>query len=134
MAAQVNVEAVVREIQRERGERKMRLGDLVEYPNFIRAVSVVAVLIFWEIGARNIDQVYAFLDFCYEAEPAGKAIDKHGYNSAVLGADKFAGETYKKNFSEAYPGQALGNLWPWPKEPQWYANVRTEYRNKFVNA
>ncbi len=57
MAAQVNVEAVVREIQRERGERKMRLGDLVEYPNFIRAVSVVAVLIFWEIGARNIDPI-----------------------------------------------------------------------------
>ena len=35
----------------------MRLGDLVEYPNFIRAVSVVAVLIFWEIGARNIDPI-----------------------------------------------------------------------------
>ncbi|MDH3672308.1 MAG: extracellular solute-binding protein [Gammaproteobacteria bacterium] len=85
-------------------------------------------------AASNIDQVYAFLEFCYQAEPAGKAIDKHGYNSAVLGADKFAGAAYKKNFSEAYPGNALANLWPWPKEPQWYANVRTEYRNKFVNA
>jgi len=28
----------------------------------------------------------------------------------------------------------LGNLWAWPREPQWYADVRTEYRNKFVNA
>lgn len=85
-------------------------------------------------GAENIDQVYEFLNFCFEAEPAGQAIDKHGYNSAVLGADKFAGDAYKKNFSEAYPGDSLSNLWPWPKEPQWYADVRTEYRNKFVNA
>ena len=85
-------------------------------------------------GAEDLDAVYAFLDYCYEAEPAGKAIDKHGYNSAVLGADKFAGAQYKKNFAEAYPGDALSNLWPWPKEPQWYADVRTEYRNKFVNA
>ena len=33
-----------------------------------------------------------------------------------------------------YPGNALANLNPWPAEPQWYADVRTEYRNKFVNA
>ena len=84
--------------------------------------------------ASNIPQVYAFLDFCYRPEPAGKAIDKHGYNSAVLGADKHAGEQYKKNFAEAYPSDALANLWAWPKEPQWYADIRTEYRNKFVNA
>ena len=63
-----------------------------------------------------------------------KAIDKHGYNSAVLGADAYASAQYKKNFSEAYPGNALANLNPWPSEPQWYADVRTEYRNKFVNA
>ncbi|HSS64586.1 MAG TPA: extracellular solute-binding protein [Gammaproteobacteria bacterium] len=85
-------------------------------------------------GAGDLEAVYAFINYCYEPEPAGKAIDKHGYNSAVLGADKFAGAQYKKNFSEAYPGDALANLWPWPKEPQWYADVRTEYRNKFVNA
>ncbi len=85
-------------------------------------------------AAEHVDAVYAFLEFAYEPEPAGKAIDKHGYNSAVLGADKFASDQYKKNFAEAYPGDSLANLWPWPREPQWYADVRTEYRNKFVNA
>lgn len=84
--------------------------------------------------AANMDQVYAFLDFCYDPESAGKAIDKHGYNSAVLGADKYAGSAYKKNFSEAYPGSSLANLWPWPREPQWYADIRKEFRNKFVSA
>ena len=86
------------------------------------------------IGAKNIDQIYAFLNVAYDPAPAGEAIDHHGYNSAVLGADKFASASYKKNFAEAYPGDALNNLWAWPKEPQWYADVRTEYRNKFVNA
>jgi spermidine/putrescine transport system substrate-binding protein len=85
-------------------------------------------------GAENMDQIYEFLKFAYTPEPAGKAIDKHGYNSAVIGADKFASAQYAKNFSEAYPGDSLKNLNPWPAEPQWYADVRTEYRNKFVNA
>ncbi|MCR9221063.1 MAG: extracellular solute-binding protein [Alphaproteobacteria bacterium] len=86
------------------------------------------------VGAANVDQIYAFLEFAFQPQPAGAAIDHHGYNSAVLGADAHAGDQYKKNFTEAYPGEALSNLWPWPKEPVWYAEVRTEYRNKFVNA
>ncbi len=85
-------------------------------------------------GAENIDEIYKFLEYVFLPEPAGRAIDKHGYNSAVVGADKFASAQYAKNFAEAYPGDALRNLNPWPSEPQWYADVRTEYRNKFVNA
>jgi len=86
------------------------------------------------IGAENVDELYAFIEFAFMPEPAGRAIDDHGYNSAVIGADRFASEQYAKNFAEAYPGDALKNLNPWPSEPQWYADVRTEYRNKFVNA
>ncbi len=86
------------------------------------------------VGAKNIDQIYAFVEFAYLAEPAGTAIDKHGYNSPVLGADQHASDQYKKNFAEAYPGESLANLNPWPAEAPWYAEVRTEYRNKFVNA
>ena len=85
-------------------------------------------------AASNVDQAYAFVDFIFKPEPAGRAIDKHGYNSAIMGADAYANVTYRENFSEAYPGDALANLNPWPAEPQWYADVRTEYRNKFVNA
>lgn len=86
------------------------------------------------IAAQNLDGVYAFIDYFYTPQFAGTGINHHGYNSAVIGADQFADAAYKKNFGEAYPGNALANLWPWPKEPQWYADVRTEYRNKFVNA
>ncbi len=92
--------------------------------------------------AGDLDAVYAFIDYCYTPEFAGKSIDGggdaawggHGYNSAVLGADKFASAQYGKVFGSVYPGDSLGNLWPWPKEPQWYADVRTEYVNRFKSA
>ena len=86
------------------------------------------------IGAKNIDEIYAFIEFAYRPENAGKAIDSHGYNSPVLGADEYASPVYKKNFAEAYPGDALANLNPWPAEAPWYAEVRTEFVNKFKSA
>ena len=91
--------------------------------------------------ALNLEAVYEFLTYCYTAEVGGRSIDGgkddswggkgHGYNSAVLGADKHASDNYGKVFGSVYPGKSLANLWPWPKEPQWYADVRTEYVNKF---
>ncbi len=86
------------------------------------------------IGMKNADQVYEFIKFAYAAKNAGKAIDSHGYNSPVLGADKFAGSAYKKNFADAYPGKSLANLNPWPAEAPWYMDVRTEFVNKFKSA
>lgn len=86
------------------------------------------------VGAENMDEIYAFIEFAYRPEKAGPAIDKHGYNSPVLGADTHTGEAYKKNFAEAYPGDALANLNPWPAEAPWYADVRTEFVNRFQSA
>ena len=83
---------------------------------------------------ENQDEIYAFIDFCFDKEQAGPAIDSHGYNSPVIGADGFASDEYAKLFNSAYPGDSLANLNPWPDEAPWYADVRTEYRNKFVNA
>jgi spermidine/putrescine transport system substrate-binding protein len=85
-------------------------------------------------GAKNFDQAYAFLDFAYTPENAGMAIAKHGYNSPVIGADKFAGDKYAKNFAEAYPGDALSRLNPWPPEPAWYVEARKQYTDKFLSA
>ncbi|KIC21137.1 extracellular solute-binding protein [Leisingera sp. ANG-Vp] len=85
-------------------------------------------------GAKNVDQAYAFIDYAYRKEIAGKEINFHGYNSPVLGADAYAGDSYKKNFAEAYPGNALANLNAWPAEAPWYADVRTEFVNKFKSA
>jgi spermidine/putrescine transport system substrate-binding protein len=86
------------------------------------------------VGAKNIDNAYAFIEFAYQPEPAGKAIDTHGYNTPVLGAEKYANAQYAKNFADAYPGDALAKLNPWPPTQPWYADVRTEYVNKFQSA
>ncbi|KAA3626755.1 MAG: extracellular solute-binding protein [Proteobacteria bacterium] len=120
----------------------MNNGDPVQYRAPIEGSLAWVDGMSLSAGAENIEEVYAFIDFCYQPEPAGQSIDGggdeswggHGYNSAVLGADKFASEQYAQTFASVYPGESLANLWPWPKEPQWYADVRTEFRNKFVNA
>jgi len=52
----------------------------------------------------------------------------------VTGAEKYAGEVYAKNFGDAYPGEALAKLNPWPPEAPWYAEKRAEYVNKFQSA
>ncbi|MCA0434641.1 MAG: extracellular solute-binding protein [Proteobacteria bacterium] len=85
-------------------------------------------------AAKNIDQVYAFLDYLYTPEVSGMAADGSGYNPVVTGADAFTSDTFKKNFQEAFPGDALKNLWPWPAEPSWYAEIRSQYADKFKAA
>lgn len=85
-------------------------------------------------SAKNVEQAYALINYLFDAKVAGKSINSHGSNSAVLGADKHTDPAYKMNFAEAYPGDSLANLHPWPVEPQWYADLRTEFKNKFVKA
>lgn len=85
-------------------------------------------------GAKNIDEAYELIKFAFDPANAGPAIDKHGYNSPILGADKLAGAAYAKNFAEAYPGDALAKLNAWPAEAPWYADVRTEFVNQFQSA
>lgn len=85
-------------------------------------------------NANNLAQAYAFLDFCFDAKNAGEAMRVHGYNSAVLGAEQYSGKELIKNFRDTYRHDALDKLWVWPAESQWYAKLRKEYRNRFVNA
>jgi len=85
-------------------------------------------------AATHLDEAYAFIEFAYDPENAGLATQTHGYNSPVLGADRFAGEAYAKNFAEAYPGDSLSKLNPWPAEAPWYAALRAEFVAKFEAA
>jgi spermidine/putrescine transport system substrate-binding protein len=57
-----------------------------------------------------------------------------GYNPTIVGADALLSDVAKKNFQEAFPGDALANLWPWPAEPTWYAEIRSQYVDKFKAA
>jgi spermidine/putrescine transport system substrate-binding protein len=85
-------------------------------------------------AAKNIDQSYAFIDYMNTPEVSAQIAEGSGYNPVVTGADALLSDVAKKNFQEAFPGDALKNLWPWPAEPAWYAEIRSQYVDKFKAA
>ena len=85
-------------------------------------------------AAKNIDQLYAFLNYLHTPEVSAKVADGSGYNPVVSGADGMTSDVFKKNFQEAYPGDALKNLWHRPPEPSWFAELRTQYADKLKAA
>jgi len=86
------------------------------------------------IGAQNVEQAYAFLNYLYKAENSGAVANGSGYNPVATGADQYLTEQAKKNFADAYPEDALNRLWFWPPTEPWYAEIRNEYVDKFVAA
>jgi spermidine/putrescine transport system substrate-binding protein len=85
-------------------------------------------------AAKNGDQVYAFLEYLQTPEASAAVAEGSGYNPVVTGADALLSAQAKKNFQEAYPGDALKHLWHRPPEPSWYAELRTQYADKFKSA
>ena len=85
-------------------------------------------------AAKNLDQVYAFLNYMHSPEVSAAVAEGSGYNPVITGADALLSDVAKKNFQEAFPGDALKNLWPWPAEPTWYAEIRSQYVDKFKAA
>ncbi len=84
--------------------------------------------------AKNIDQIYAWLEYLQSPEASAAVAEGSGYNPVVTGADALLSPTAKKNFQEAYPGDALTKLWHRPPEPSWFAELRTQYAEKFKAA
>ena len=85
-------------------------------------------------GAKNIDQVYEFINFIHTPEISAMVANNSGYNPVVNGADAYLSEVAKKNFAEAYPGDALSKLWRRPPDTSWYTQLRNEYAEKFKAA
>jgi len=85
-------------------------------------------------SAKNVEQAYAFVEYLQTAEASAAVAEGSGYNPVVTGADALLSAVAKKNFQEAYPGDALKNLWHRPPEPTWYAELRTQYADKFKSA
>jgi spermidine/putrescine transport system substrate-binding protein len=85
-------------------------------------------------GAKNIEQAHAFVNAIYTAHAGSQMAMNSGYNATVKGVSAMLDDASKKSFSSAYPGDALAKLWWWPETPNWYADIRAEYRDKFVAA
>ena len=85
-------------------------------------------------AAKNADQAYAFIDYLYTPEVSAALAEGSGYNPVVTGAEAKLSDVAKKNFQEAYPGDALKKLWHRPPEASWVAELRTQYADKFKSA
>jgi spermidine/putrescine transport system substrate-binding protein len=85
-------------------------------------------------AARNVPQAYEFLKYVHSAEGSAKVAEGSGYNPVVKGADALLSEKARAIFQEAYPGDAVDKLWARPVEPSWFAELRTQYAEKFKAA
>jgi len=85
-------------------------------------------------SAKNTDQVYEFINYLHTPEVSAQVSDGSNYNPVVTGADALTSDAFKKNFQEAYPGDSLDHVWPWPAEPGWYAEIRSQYVDQFTAA
>lgn len=82
-------------------------------------------------AAKNIDQAYEFINYLETPEASAAVAEGSGYNPVVIDADALLSEMAKKNFQEAYPGDALKNLWHRPAESSWFGELRNQYADKF---
>ncbi|MCI0431955.1 MAG: extracellular solute-binding protein [Rhodospirillales bacterium] len=85
-------------------------------------------------GAKNLEQAYAFINWAYQAEIGGIVSDNTGYNSVVKGFDAHVAETFKKNFADAYPGDAVAKLWTQGTERPWFLEKRQALVDKLSAA
>ena len=90
----------------------------------------------WSItkAAKNVDQAYEFLKFAHSAEGSAMVAEGSGYNPVAKGADALLSDKAKSIFNEAYPGASLEAMWWRPVEPSWFAELRTQYAEKFKAA
>lgn len=82
-------------------------------------------------GARNIDEIYAFLAYLGRPEVNGQIATISGYNGCIAGADEHVPEVNKTLFRASYPENALDNLWWYPAAPSWFNAARNEFAEKF---
>jgi spermidine/putrescine transport system substrate-binding protein len=84
--------------------------------------------------AKNVEQAYAFMNWALTPEVGGLMSLTTNYNSVVRGAEEFTDDNFKKNFQEAYPGDALDRLWFYPQEGSEYTAIEQEYADKVMAA
>ncbi len=85
-------------------------------------------------GAANVEEAYAFINWYFTAENAGLASENTTYNAVVDGFDNYVSDSFKKNFQDAYPGDAIAKLWMQGIERTWFLEKRQALADKISAA
>ena len=112
----------------------MKAGEPVAYQTTDEGALAWIDGITMSAKAENIDEAYELINYSFTPETGGQTVNEIGYNSAVNGASDFYSDETKALAKAIYPGDTSTKLNPWPPEPQWYADARAEYANKFETA
>jgi len=86
------------------------------------------------VGAENLDQAYAFINWFLTPEAGAMYSNATSINSTAVGAAELLSADAQQFFADAYPGDALDKLWWWPIQENWYVAKRNEYQDKFLSA
>ncbi|MGV6872265.1 extracellular solute-binding protein [Pseudochelatococcus sp. B33] len=86
------------------------------------------------VGAKNIDQAYAFINWFLTPEAGALYSNATAINSTAVGAADLLSDQAKTFFANAYPDDALDRLWWWPVQENWYVSKRNEYQDRFLSA
>lgn len=85
-------------------------------------------------AAKNVEQAYAFLKFIHSKEGSAAVAEGSGYNPGNKEATPLLSEKARAIFNASYPGESLAKMWWRPVEPSWFAELRTQYAEKFKAA
>ncbi|MBF2037431.1 MAG: extracellular solute-binding protein [Leptolyngbyaceae cyanobacterium T60_A2020_046] len=81
-------------------------------------------------GAKNLDAVYAFINFMYRPENAGELTKGGGFLSPVKGSTDYWPEEIKVLVEESFPESALNNIQWYAPRPAAFDEVVNEYVEK----
>jgi spermidine/putrescine transport system substrate-binding protein len=85
-------------------------------------------------AAKNVPQAYEFLKYIHSKEGSAEVAEGSGYNPGNKDSQPLLSDKFRAIFTEAYPGESLQNIWWRPVEPSWFADLRTQYAEKFKAA
>lgn len=86
------------------------------------------------VGAENVDQAYAFINWMLTAEAGAMYASHARVNSTAKGAEALLPAHARSFFESAYPENALDGLWWWPVQESWFVELRGEYQDRFLSA
>ena len=74
------------------------------------------------------------MNWSFQPEVGGVVSDNTGYNSVVMGFEHTSADSFKKNFADAYPGDAVAKLWVQGTERPWFLEKRQALVDKISAA
>lgn len=86
------------------------------------------------VGAANLDGAYEFINWMVTPEAGAMYTNATSINSTAVGAADLISDEARQFFADAYPGDALENLWWWPIQESWFVTKRNEYQDRFLSA